>query len=154
MNLTRSNVSINVSYATTTTVKYNKWMDRRIETGIGEKIRIKFGNKGISLGIIYYVNGIRKSKFGLSFDAFLKYINSEEVFSIRERDKFIQSYEHTVDLAYLQKNFIHWKDVKDDILWQKSVQTYLQDLKFNILKAIASKKFTQFHSKFVTWYRR
>ncbi len=47
----------NISNTTTSTVKYNQWGNRRIETGIGgEKIRLKFGNRGISLGVKFQKN--------------------------------------------------------------------------------------------------
>eukprot|EP01084_Bolivina_argentea_P281955 482527_1 len=59
MSLTTSNV---VSTATAS-FKYNQWGARRIEARISEKIRIRFGNRGISLGITYYVKGVYTTSF-------------------------------------------------------------------------------------------
>ncbi len=45
MNLTQ----LNVFNTLTTTVKYNVWGNKRIDTGIGNKIRIRFNSDNITI---------------------------------------------------------------------------------------------------------
>eukprot|EP01083_Nonionella_stella_P031540 86364_1 len=134
----------------------NKWQSKRIAASIGANIWIRFGKSGISLGL-RWIDKHRKahSAYGLEFIDFLKHINDNEIFSIQQRKHFIQTYEQTMTLKYLSDHFIHWPDVQSDIMWQRTVQCYLHQLRYltlcaihhNALRDVQSTNIAQFKAK-------
>eukprot|EP01084_Bolivina_argentea_P072943 132402_1 len=114
-------------------ININKW-DKQKQSPIGKNIMLRFGSQGFSLGISYSQKGNQIREFGLNADELLNRIGN--VFSVHDQRCFIQTFEHTFSLEYIQSNFKFWKDVANDPNWQNTVDLYLKNLKCDILKPL------------------
>eukprot|EP01084_Bolivina_argentea_P309870 536031_1 len=108
---------------------FNRWNNKTVMTTIGENVAIRFG-KTISLGISLGTSPPKM--FGMTFEIFVNYINQ---LHISTHALLFKTFEQTMTLKYLSDTFIHWNDVKDDILWKLYVEQYLNQLIYKILHA-------------------
>eukprot|EP01083_Nonionella_stella_P311564 1111326_1 len=114
-------------------ININKWGKQK-QSPIGKNILLRFGSQGCSLGISYWQNDKRFREFGLNADDLSYKIG--KVFSVYDQRRFIETFEHTFSMEYIQSNFKFWDDVANDPNWQNTVNLYLKNLKCDILKRL------------------
>eukprot|EP01083_Nonionella_stella_P242605 846109_1 len=132
----------------------NKWKSKRVATCIGDGIYLRFGNTSISLGLRWSEKDHKQhSAYGLDFIDFLKHLNNNVMFSVQQRRNLIQTYEQTMTLKYLSEHFVYWADVENDVHWKRSVQCYLDRLRYFMLSAIHHHALTDIQSTSIAQFQ-
>eukprot|EP01083_Nonionella_stella_P016568 46264_1 len=107
----------------------NKWPNTKKNLlPIGRHIRLRLlSNNGVSLGL--KSNG--QWRFQQTMGDLIRFIKTHP---ISERRRLIEGYEQSLSLQYIKNNFVYWNDVKNDLVWQQSIELHLMKMKYDLLQ--------------------
>eukprot|EP01083_Nonionella_stella_P123604 372502_1 len=120
----------------------NKWPNTKKNLlPIGRHIRLRLlSNNGVSLGL--KSNG--QWRFQQTMGDLIRFIKTHP---ISERRRLIEGYEQSLSLQYIKNNFVYWNDVKNDLVWQQSIELHLMKLKYSLLHRMKSNDALELQNK-------